>query len=152
MRVLAGLATLAVALPAGAPSPAARASARHERVYVASTHCRGHTFMPERITLSCRYANVYATEVHFFTAGSAGYGTAEAAASATIHVNTCQPSCSAGRFILDKGALTLERVVHCKDGRLYYSRARYASPDVQGQVDIQPPERCSAVAPARTPP
>jgi hypothetical protein len=56
--------------------------------------------------------------------------------------NKCKPRCASGRFISDKGALILTRIVRCKDGLLNYSRADYAFPEGQGKVDIEPRERC----------
>jgi hypothetical protein len=150
MRALiALLAVLVVAVPASA-QPAMRATtARYQRVYVANKECRGHTFRPEKITLACGDNNLYATEVHFFTETSQAYGAREAGASATIHENNCKPDCASGKFFSDKGALTLKRIVRCRDGRLYYSRAEYAFPEGQNVVDIEPSERCSVVRTAR---
>jgi len=53
------------------------------------------------------------------------------------------------RGLADKGALILKRIVRCRDGRLYYSRAEYAFPEGQNVVDIEPSERCSVVHTAR---
>jgi hypothetical protein len=146
MRVLiAVLAMLVVAVPASA-RPVMRATiSRHERIYVANKHCRGHAFRPERIALACGNNNLFATEVHFFTETSQAYGAPEAGASATIHKNTCKPDCASGKFLSDKGALILERIVRCKDGLLYYSRGEYAFPEGKAHVDIEPRERCSLV-------
>ncbi len=144
MLLIAVLAILGVAAPA---SPRPDTSSGDHRVYVANVHCTGHTLRPERITLACRYSNLYATEGHFFSGGVQVYGTEEAAASATIHENACRPDCAAGHFLVDKGALILKRIERCKDGLLYYSRAEYAFPAGQGEVDIQPRERCSVVRP-----
>jgi hypothetical protein len=150
MRVLiAVLAVLAAAVPASArPAIRARAS-RYQRVYVANKNCRGHTFRPEKITLACGDDNLYVTEVHFFKGTSEIYGSPQADASATIHENACKPDCASGKFIADKGALILKRIVRCRDGRLYYSRAEYAFPEGQNVVDIEPSERCSVVRTAR---
>ena len=139
------LAMLDVAAPASA-RPGMRATiARDQRIYVANRHCGGHTYRPENITLACRYYNLFATEVHFLLGTSDVYGSPKADASATIHENACKPSCASGRFISDKGALILTRIVRCKDRLLYYSRAEYAFPEGQGKVDIEPRERCSSV-------
>jgi len=120
------LAMLDVVAPACA-RPGSRATiSRHHRIYVANRHCRGHTYRPENVTLACRYYNLFATEVHFFPGTSDVYGSPKADASATIHENECKPSCASGRFISEKGALILTRIVRCKDGLLYYSRADYA--------------------------
>ena len=136
------LAMLDVVAPACA-RPGSRATiSRHLRIYVANRHCRGHTYRPENVTLACRYYNLFATEVHFFPGTSDVYGSPKADASATIHENECKPSCASGRFISEKGALILTRIVRCKDGLLYYSRAEYAFPEGQGKVDIEPRERC----------
>jgi hypothetical protein len=143
MRVLIGmLAALAVAVPSSAQTLRATAS-RYRRVYVANKDCRGHTFRPEKITLACADDNLYATEVHFLKGTSEVYGSPRADASATIHENDCKPDCASGKFIVDKGALILEGIVRCKDGRLYYSRAEYAFPEGQNVVGIEPSERCS---------
>jgi hypothetical protein len=149
MRVLVGvLAALAVAVPSSAPVRRVTAS-RYQRIYVANKDCRGHTFRPEKITLACGDNNLYATEVHFFKGASEVYGSPKADASATIHENDCKPDCVSGKFLVDKGALILKRVVRCRDGRLYYSRAEYAFPEGQNVVDIEPSERCSVVRTAR---
>jgi hypothetical protein len=146
MRVLiAVLAVLAAAVPASARRVVGASVSRHQRIYVVNKNCRGHTFRPEKITLACGDNNLYATEVHFFTGTSEGYGAREASASATIHENACKPDCASGKFFSDKGGLTLKRIVHCKDGLLYYSRAEYAFPEGQNEVDIEPSERCSVV-------
>jgi hypothetical protein len=146
MRILiVVLAILDVASPARA-RPVMRASvSSRPRIYVANWHCRSHTYRPENITLACRYYNLFATEVHFFAGTGEVYGSPKADASATIHENECKPSCASGRFISDKGALILTRIVRCEDGLLYYSRAEYAFPAGQGKVDIEPRERCSLV-------
>jgi hypothetical protein len=144
--LIAVLAMLDVASPARAGPVVRAAVSNRPRIYVANSHCRGHTYRPENITLACRYYNLFATEVHFFEAPpSYVYGSPEAGASATIHENVCKPSCSSGRFFSDKGALTLTRIVRCEDGLLYYSQADYAFQEGQGKVDIAPPERCSLV-------
>jgi hypothetical protein len=150
MRVLTGvLVLLAIAVPASARPLMGASVSRHQRIYVANKSCRGHAFRPEKITLACGDGNLYATEVHFFTGTSEVYGSPTADASATIHENTCKPDCASGRFFSDKGALILKRIVRCKDGRLYYSRAEYAFPEGQNEVDIEPFERCSVVRRAR---
>ena len=134
--------------PSARPVTGATAS-RYQRVYVANKDCRGHTFRPEKITLACGDGNLYATEVHFFKGTSEVYGSPKADASATIHQNDCKPDCASGKFFSDKGALILKRIVRCRDGRLYYSRAEYAFPEGQNVVDIEPSERCSVVRTAR---
>lgn len=139
------LAAGAAAVPASARTADAVAGTRYPKVYVANRDCRGHTIRPANITLACADANLYATEVSFFRQGANVYGSPEADASATIHENRCKPDCAAGRFFADKGALVLKRVVRCSDGLLYYSRAEYAFPEGQNEVDIQPVERCSVV-------
>jgi hypothetical protein len=146
MRVLIAVLTLlAMAVPASA-RPVMRATAsRYQRVYVANKDCRGHTFRPANITLACGDSNLYATEVSFFKGTSAVYGSPEADASATIHENECKPDCASGKFVSDKGALILKRIVRCRDGLLYYSRAEYAFPEGQNEVDIEPFQRCSPV-------
>jgi hypothetical protein len=150
MRVLISVLTLLVmAVPASARPVIGAGVSRHRRVYVANKDCRGHTFRPEKITLACGDDNLYATEVHFFTGTSEVYGSPKADASATIHQNDCKPDCASGKFIVDKGALILKRIVRCRDGRLYYSRAEYAFPEGQNVVDIEPSERCSVVRTAR---
>jgi hypothetical protein len=150
MRVLIGvLAALAVAVPASARSVIPTTASRYQRVYVANKGCRGHTFRPANITLACGDDNLYATEVHFFTGTSEVYGSPRADASATIHQNDCKPDCASGKFFSDKGALILKRIVRCRDGLLYYSRAEYAFPEGQNVVDIEPSERCSVVRTAR---
>jgi len=124
-------------------------ASRYQRIYVANKNCRGHTFRPEKITLACGDNNLYATEVHFFTETPQAYGAREAGASATIHQNNCKPDCASGQFFVDKGALILKRVVRCREGLLYYSRAEYAFPEGQSVVDIEPSEHCSVVHTAR---
>jgi hypothetical protein len=148
MRILITvLAMLDVASPANAQPVLRAAVSSHPRIYVANRHCRGHSYRPENITLACRYYNLFATEVHFLPGTGEVYGSPKADASATIHENECKPSCASGRFTSDKGALILTRIVSCKDGLLYYSRAEYAFPEGQGKVDIEPRERCSLVPP-----
>lgn len=148
---LALLAVLGIAAAAAcAASPVAGApvhgtSKRQPRVYVANRDCRGHAFRPARITLACGDGNLYVSEVHYFNGLSEGYGSEHAGASVTIHENDCKPDCAAGKFIVDKGALTLKRIVRCADGLLYYSRAFYAFPGGENEVDIQPFEHCSPV-------
>jgi hypothetical protein len=146
-RVLViGLAAGAAASPASAQIAASvTAATRYPKVYVANRDCRGHTIRPVNITLACADANLYVTEVSFFPSGTDVYGSPEADASATIHENRCKPNCAAGKFIAEKGALTLRRIVRCSDGLLYYSRAAYAFPGGQNEVDIAPFEHCSVV-------
>jgi hypothetical protein len=140
----------AAAGAAGAEAGAAHATAeRQPRIYVANKDCRGHTFRPANITLACADANLYVTEVEYFNNPSERYGSAHTGASVTIHENKCKPDCAAGKFIVEKGALTLKRIVRCADGLLYYSRALYAFPGGENEVDIQPFERCSPVRHAR---
>jgi hypothetical protein len=141
------LVMLALVVPASAGPVVTATSSSHHRVYVANKYCRGHRLRPENITLACGDGNLYVTEVHFFRFGSQLYGTKEAAASATIHENDCKPDCASGKFIVDKGALILKRIVRCKDGLLYYSRAAYAFPEGQGEARIGPREPCSVVRP-----
>lgn len=126
------------------PPPPKRPRARAgPRIYVASEDCRGHTFEPSRLTLDCADPKrLYLTEIHYFPAGSEQYGTPRASASMTIHALLCRPSCAKRMYQVEKGALTLERPVLCKDGLLYYSRASYAFPGGQAQVDIEPHEHC----------
>lgn len=146
MRILiAVLAMLDVASPASARPVLRAAVSSYPHIYVANRHCRGHTYRPENVTLACRYYNLFATEIHFLPGTGEVYGSPKADASATIHENECKPTCGSGRFISDKGALILTRIVRCKDRLLYYSRAEYAFPEGQGKVDIQPRERCSLV-------
>src|SRR5579863_3723742 len=144
--VLLGLAAAAAcAAGVGAGAGARDAHKRHPRIYVANKDCRGHTFRPANITLACGDGNLYVSEVHYFNSRSEGYGSAQAGASVTIHENDCKPDCAAGKFIAEKGALTLKRIVRCADRLLYYSRAQYAFPGGENEVDIQPFERCSPV-------
>jgi hypothetical protein len=147
--LIAVLAVLAVAVPASARPVMHATASRHQRVYVANKECRGHTFRPANITLACGDDNLYATEVSFFKGTPDVYGSPKADASATIHENDCKPDCASGKFFVDKGALILERIVRCKDGLLYYSRAEYAFPEGQNVVDIEPSERCSVAHTAR---
>jgi hypothetical protein len=143
MRIfLLVLMVLVVAAPASARSVMGATALHYQRVYVANRDCRGHTFRPANITLACNDENLYATEVHFFKGTSEVYGSPKADASATIHENDCKPDCASGKFFADKGALILKRIVRCRDGRLYYSRAEYAFPEGQSVVDIEPAERC----------
>ncbi len=144
LAVLLGVAAAAAyAASAAAGAAAHRTPKRHPRVYVANKDCRGHTFRPASITLACGDGNLYVSEVDYFNSPSEGYGSARAGASVTIHENDCKPDCAAGKFIVEKGALTLKRIVGCADGLLYYSRALYAFPGGENEVDIQPYERCS---------
>ncbi len=143
--VLGIAAAAACAASAGADAAAHGAPKRHPHIYVANKDCRGHTFRPASITLACGDGNLYVSEVDYFNNRSEGYGSAQAGASVTIHENDCKPDCAAGKFIIDKGALTLKRIVRCADGLLYYSRALYAFPGGENEVDIQPFERCSPV-------
>ncbi len=143
------LAVLVVAVPASARPVMGVAASRYQRVYVANKDCRGHTFRPANITLACGDDNLYATEVSFFKGTSEVYGSPKADASATLHENDCKPDCASGKFFADKGALILKRIVRCRDGLLYYSRAEYAFPEGQNVVDIEPSERCSVVRKAR---
>ena len=145
LAVLGIAAAAVLAVSAGAGAPAHDASKRQPRVYVANKDCRGHTFRPARITLACGDGNLYVSEVHYFNGPSEGYGSEHAGASVTIHENDCKPDCAAGKFIVEKGALTLRRIVRCADGLRYYSRALYAFPGGENEVDIQPFERCSPV-------
>jgi|HubBroStandDraft_6_1064221.scaffolds.fasta_scaffold36809_2 hypothetical protein len=145
LAVLGIAAAAACAASAGAGAAAHGAPKRHPRVYVANKDCRGHTFRPASITLACGDGNLYVSEVDYFNGPSEGYGSARAGASVTIHENDCKPDCAAGKFIVEKGALTLKRIVRCADGLLYYSRALYAFPGGENEVDIQPFERCSPV-------
>jgi hypothetical protein len=146
---IGALAVLVVAVPASARPVMGATASRYQRVYVANRDCRGHTFRPEKITLACGDGNLYATEVHFFKGTSEVYGSPKADASATIHQNDCKPDCASGKFLVDKGALILKRIVRCRDHLLYYSRAEYAFPEGQNVVDIEPSERCSVVRTAR---
>jgi hypothetical protein len=145
LAVLGITAAAACAASAGAGAAAHRAPKRHPRVYVANKDCRGHVFRPARITLACGDGNLYVSEVDYFNSRLEGYGSAQAGASVTIHENDCKPDCAAGKFIVEKGALTLKRIVRCADELLYYSRALYAFPGGENEVDIQPYERCSPV-------
>ena len=146
MRILIGVLMVLVAAAPASARPAMGATApRYRRVYVANRDCRGHTFRPANITLACGDENLYATEVHFFNGTPEVYGSPKADASATIHENDCKPDCASGKFIVDKGAQILKRIVRCRDSRLYYSRAEYAFPEGQNVVDIEPSERCSVV-------
>ena len=140
---LMGLMSLAATRAAAAVMRAT--ASRYQRVYVANKDCRGHTFRPANITLACGDGNLYVTEVSFFSGTSEVYGSPKADASATIHENDCKPDCASGKFFSDKAALILKRVVRCEDGLLYYSRAEYAFPGGQNEVDIEPSERCSVV-------
>lgn len=143
--LVAVLTLLVIAVPASGRPVTHATTARYQRVYVANKDCRGHTYRPANITLACADGNLYATEVSFFNEGSAVYGSEEADASATLHENDCTPDCASGRFHSGKGALILKRIVRCKDGLLYYSRAEYAFSEGQREVDIQPSQRCSPV-------
>jgi hypothetical protein len=145
LAVLCIAAAAALAVGAGVGAPAHAASRHKPRVYVANKDCRGHAFRPARITLACGDGNLYVSEVHYFNSPPEGYGSEHASASVTIHENDCKPDCAAGRFIVEKGALTLKRIVRCADGLRYYSRALYAFPGGDNEVDIQPFERCSPV-------
>jgi hypothetical protein len=145
LAVLGIAAAAACAASAGAGVAAHSAPKRHPRIYVANKDCRGHTFRPASITLACGDGNLYVSEVDYFNDRSEGYGSAQVGASVTIHENDCKPDCAAGKFIVEKGALTLKRIVGCADGLLYYSRALYAFPGGENEVDIQPFERCSPV-------
>ncbi len=145
LAVLGIAAVAACAALAGAGAAAHGAPKRPPRIYVANKDCRGHAFRPATITLACGDGNLYVSEVDYFNSRSEGYGSAQAGASVTIHENDCKPDCAAGKFIVDKGALTLKRIVRCADGLLYYSRALYAFPGGENEVDIQPFERCSPV-------
>ncbi|HEV3321686.1 MAG TPA: hypothetical protein VG147_05775 [Solirubrobacteraceae bacterium] len=145
LAVLGTAAAAACAVSAGAGAATHRAPQRHPRIYVANKDCRGHTFRPASITLACGDGDLYVSEVDYFNSRSEGYGSARAGASVTIHENDCKPDCAAGRFIVEKGGLTLKRIVRCADGLLYYSRALYAFPGGENEVDIQPFERCSPV-------
>jgi hypothetical protein len=146
MAVLMGLVTT---VPATAQPVMRAAASWHQRVYVANKDCRGHTFRPATITLACGDDNLYVTEVSFFKGTSDVYGSPRADASATIHQNECKPDCASGRFVSDKGALILKRIVRCEDGLLYYSRAEYAFRGGQDEVDIELADRCSPVRTSR---
>ncbi len=135
LAVLGIAAAAACAASAGAGAAAHRVPKRHSRIYVANKDCRGHTFRPASITLACGDGNLYVSEVDYFNGPSEGYGSARAGASVTIHENDCKPDCAAGKFIVEKGALTLKRVVRCADGLLYYSRALYAFPGGENEVE-----------------
>ncbi len=108
LAVLCIAAAAALAVGAGAGAPAHAAFKRQPRVYVANKDCRGHAFRPARITLACGDGNLYVSEVHYFNGPPEGYGSEHAGASVTIHENDCKPDCAAGKFIVEKGALTLE--------------------------------------------
>ncbi|MGA2164404.1 MAG: hypothetical protein ABSH36_08035 [Solirubrobacteraceae bacterium] len=145
LAVLGIAAAAACAVSAGAAVAAHGAPQRHPRIYVANKDCRGHTFRPASITLACGDGDLYVSEVDYFNSRPEGYGSARSGASVTIHENDCKPDCASGKFIVEKGALTLKRIVGCADGLLYYSRASYAFPGGENEVDIQPYERCSPV-------
>ena len=151
--MVALLATSAAALPASARrvTPSQRGD---QRVYVANRDCHGHAYRPNTITLACGDDRLYATVMSYL---GNDYGEPHAAAAASFYLHHCGRGCPFSWYTGGPGALTLRRVVSCKDGRLYYSRARYAFPArsvgifpsaAGNEVDIEPYERCHVVNPA----
>jgi hypothetical protein len=135
---LAGPSAVAIAAPASAVKSFAAASSA---VLIASEGCDGHLYKPRKVILACADANLYVTGLHY-----SAYSGTEAKANGVFHLNDCTPDCAGGRFHAHGGMIRFFDVVHCADGRRYFSQARYSFPSKGGKgvADIEPFLRCKA--------
>jgi hypothetical protein len=113
--------------------PGAALASHGGRVYVSS--CGGHHYEPRQIVISCGDGGIAATTIRY-----SSYGAQVAVGSSVFRENDCSPSCAEGDFHNYRGTLRLIQIVHCADGRLYYSRLRYhfSGPAGTGTANITP--------------
>jgi hypothetical protein len=134
MMVMVGSACgLVCVAPSAARPPAGALSAASAPVSIAAQGCSGHAYKPSRVVFACADGNVYATGLKYTS-----YGSREARASASIHVNNCEPNCAAGRFRTSTGGVRFYRVVKCADRRRYFTRVHYTIAKRSYSADIEP--------------
>jgi hypothetical protein len=104
--LLALTAAAAVAVPVlAAPAGAAN---NDLRVYV--SNCIEQVYKPKTITLACADAGFVVSKIKY-----ASYGAKTAAGTGTAVVNTCDPSCVAGKSLKYPVTVGLSRVTQCGD-------------------------------------
>lgn len=103
------------------------------KVYIAAKGCTGHSYKPASVVFACADGNLYASKLKY-----SSYGAREARATGTIHLNTCTPNCAQGKFQTKPGSVRFAKVVRCKDGRSYFTSAKYKFGKRSGTADIEP--------------
>jgi hypothetical protein len=108
LRPLTGLLALAALSAVPVAATAAGSDDTQLRVYV--SNCQQQVYKPKRITLACADANFRVRAIRYAT-----YGDRTATGTGTAVVNTCSPSCVAGRFVTYPVRVRLSRVTQCGD-------------------------------------
>jgi hypothetical protein len=125
---------VALAVPLAAAKPrAAGSKGSAGKVYVAANACNGHAFKPRKVTFACADGNAFATNLRY-----SSYGSQQAQATGTIHLNECTPNCAEGHFRQHAGKVRFDQVIRCADGRKYFSRARYQYGKRSASAQIKP--------------
>ena len=132
-RVAALLVVSGVTCAALASAPASVASSSASKVYIAAKGCTGSSYKPTSVVFACADGNLYATKLKYST-----YGSREASATGTIHLNACTPNCAQGKFQTKPGSVRFTKVVRCKDRRSYFASAKYKFGKRSGTADIEP--------------
>ena len=73
------------------------------------------TIEPARININYSTGFAWATGLDDWQ----GWGTKRAAASGTLHLNTCRPFCAAGNYKAYEGRVTLFKIRNCGNQRRY---------------------------------
>ncbi len=129
LLAVSGVTCAALASAAASVAKAPSAS----KVYIAAKGCTGSSYKPTSVVFACADGNLYATKLKY-----SSYGSREASATGTIHLNTCTPNCAAGKFQTKPGSVRFSKVVRCKDGRSYFGSAKYKYGKTSGTADIEP--------------
>jgi hypothetical protein len=108
---------------------------RGERVFIAA-NCTTPSYRPTRFLLACGDGNTYVTAASFTS-----YGGKTAVAHGLIHTNGCLPDCAQGTFTSTPGTVVFHAIARCRDGRLFYTRARQG----RYQWPVQPSSGCGRV-------
>jgi hypothetical protein len=116
-RMFRPLIALTAAAAAAVPVLAAPAGAADDtglRVYV--SNCIKQVYQPKTITLACADAGFVVNKIRY-----SSYGAKRAAGTGTAVINTCDPSCVAGKDVRYPARIALSRVTQCGDSYQFRS-------------------------------
>jgi hypothetical protein len=108
--MLRPLIALAAAAAVAVPVVAAPAGAADNDLRVYVSNCVKQVYKPKTITLACADANSTITKIKY-----SSYGAKRAAGTGTAVINTCDPSCVAGKNVKYPVKVALSRVTQCGD-------------------------------------
>ena len=130
-------AILAIALPASVAS--AGSGSNRLRVFFPKD-CQHNVYKPKSFVVTCADANFVVKKVDY-----SRYGTRSARGTGTASINTCEPSCVAGKFKNDPVSFTLSRVRQCGDVQQFRRLTiRFTGKRPQGQRRVmRQPFQCA---------